>query len=397
MEDKKVKQELAGYVPLEKVEKILAETVDRTGADIEVLNTVEEYCSRLITGDGKRFRVAVPYIMAKGLDIDLSEEELLKVLIPLEVIHGLSLIQDDVMDQDQVRRGLETPHEKFKSIGFSRRQAESLATLDVMHLQSIVQRSVLKLDIQHEKKMEVAEILDRVLEDISRGQMLDIAGESIYRGEKFREMLSGKDESFEYLKFYEEVVARKTTPLIKAGPRILEVISGKELGNLKKYAEQLGKAFQVRDDILDITGGEEEIGAGEGLEQEIGKDRFSDLLEGTVTLPVYYAIQELQDGFTKNREFIEGLDKDSGREELETEYGSSRKFLKHVLRKKEPEAWELKLAGKMVESSDALKRAEDEARGYAEEAAGELEASPVNGKEKMLLEQLAYFAATRSK
>lgn len=405
MEEKEVKARIAQEVPFAEVNSILEGKLERSDEDDrrKVIEDVEEYDNEVISGGGKRFRIALPYLMAKGLETDYDDSEVIESVTPIEMLHGLSLILDDVMDEDKKRRGMNTPHERLKKQGFSPKQAESLATLDVMQLQSMAQTA--PFDMRHidsEKQVEISEVLGQALDRLTRGQMLDVAGEK-HQNEKFREKLSYQGQDFEYETFYDDVVRGKTAPLFEAGPQVLEVLTDQDLSGLKNYSEDLGKAFQIRDDVLDISGGEDKISISEEPEQDgIGKDRYSDISEGTMTLPINYAFQLMDDeGWSDMEPYIEELaDSDNflgSADDFYEIYGDRRSFLESVMEKDSPETYELQIAGKIIESTGALEKASEEALSYAESAVENLEGSEVSGEYEQLLEDMAYFAARRSK
>ncbi|MFB6158352.1 MAG: polyprenyl synthetase family protein [Candidatus Nanohalobium sp.] len=404
VDEDSVKARIVEEVPFQQVNDILEGKLERKEVDRrKVVEDVEEYDNKVISGGGKRFRVAVPYLMAKGLETGFEDSQIIESVTPVEMLHGLSLILDDVMDEDEMRRGMQTPHERLKEQGFTGKQAESIATLDVMQLQSMAQNTPFDMDyLSESQQIEVSEALNDALIQLTRGQMLDVTGEEA-SDERFREKLSYEGEEFQYESFYDDVVRGKTTPLFRAGPEILEIITGEDLSGLKNYAEDMGKAFQIRDDVLDISAGEEEISISESPEEEgIGKDRYSDISEGTLTLPINYAFEMMDDeGWGEMDDYIEelaALDNFLGsREDFYRIHGDRRNFLETVMEKEEPESYELQVAGKIIEDTGALERANQEALDYAESAVKNLDESEVSREYEELLGDMAYFAATRSK
>lgn len=403
-EGKEIKEQVVGNVPFGKINSILEGKLERGEADRrKVVRDVEENNNQVITGGGKRFRVALPYIMARGLDMDQTDEELVEAFIPIEMAHGLSLVMDDMIDEDKKRRGMETPHERLKQEGYTEKQAESLVTLDVMQILSRAERAPFELDfLTKDQQIEITEAIGEGITRLTRGQELDVAGENSMEDE-FQEKISYSGEDFSYEMFYRDVVEGKTSPLFEAGPRILEIISGEDLDELHEYTKNLAKAFQIRDDILDISAGEEEISVSERPEEDgIGKDRYSDISEGTMTLPINYAFQLMEDeGWNDMEAYVEELvDSENylaSVDDFFEVYGDRREFLESVMEKDSPENYELQIAGKIIESTGALEKANQEALSYAESAVENLDTSDIDGDYEELLEDMAYFAATRSK
>lgn len=403
-EGKEIKEQVVGNVPFGKINSILEGKLERGEAERRnVVREIEENNNEVITGGGKRFRVALPYIMARGLDLDYSDEELIEAFIPIEMAHGLSLVMDDMIDEDKKRRGMETPHERLKQKGYTEKQAESLVTLDVMQILSRAERAPFDLDfLTQDQQIEITEAIGEGITRLTRGQELDVAGEKSME-EEFKEKISYSGKEFSYEMFYRDVVEGKTSPLFEAGTRILEIISGKDLENLQEYTENLAKAFQIRDDILDISGGEEEVSITERPEEEgIGKDRYSDISEGTMTLPINYAFQLMdEEGWNDMEAYVEELVGSENYlasvDDFFEVYGDRREFLESVMEKDSPESYELQIAGKIIESTGALEKANEEALSYAESAVENLDSSEIEGEYEELLEDMAYFAATRSK
>lgn len=403
-EGKEIKEQVVGNVPFGKINSILEGKLERGEAERRnIVREVEEKNNQVITGGGKRFRVALPYIMARGLDLDYSDEELVEAFLPIEMAHGLSLVMDDMIDEDKKRRGMKTPHERLKQEGYTEKQAESLVTLDVMQILSRAERAPFELDfLTRDQQIEITEAIGEGITRLTRGQELDVAGENSME-EGFQEKISYSGKEFSYEVFYRDVVEGKTSPLFEAGPRILEIISEEDLENLQQYTKNLAKAFQIRDDILDISAGEEEISVSERPEEDgIGKDRYSDISEGTMTLPINYAFQLMEeDGWKDMEAYVEELvDSENylgSVNDFFEVYGDRREFLESVMEKDSPESYELQIAGKIIESTGALEKANEEALSYAESAVENLDNSEIEGEYEELLEDMAYFAATRSK
>lgn len=399
-----VVREVEETVPFEKVESKLKSKIERDQGRRKVVGEVEDYTNQVITGRGKRFRIAIPYLMAEGLEVDLDEDQIIESFVPIELGHGLTLVLDDVIDEDESRRGMVTPHTKFEEMGFEEKQAESLAILDVVQLQSKVERLAFDLDfLEREKQIEITQVVGDAISDLSRGQMLDVAGENLSREERYKRMLSEDGKDFNYPDFYEAIITGKTVPLFKAGPKILEIITGREFEDLKKYTENLGKAFQIRDDVLDISAGEDSIKMTERPEENgIGKDRYSDLKEGSVTLPVNYAFQMMEEESWKEMEeylenIINCMDGYTSLQAFYEDFGDRKELLSRVLQRDEPGSHLLQIAGKVVERTGALEKANERALSHAEKAVENLKQSEIKGEYEALLEDMAYFAATRSK
>lgn len=212
---------------------------------------------------GKRIR---PILLLAVLH-ELSGEEhpdALKVAAAIEMIHTYSLIHDDLpsMDDDDLRRGMPTNHKVFG-------EAVAILAGDALLTYSfgIVAR------LQHVSSDDKIRLIDLMsvssgAEGMVGGQILDIEGEE-------------KKLTLEEL---EQVHRLKTGALltysILAGG-ILAQASNEEIMALSRFGEHLGLAFQIQDDILDVTGTSQELGKTAGKDETSDKSTYPSLL----TLP----------------------------------------------------------------------------------------------------------------
>ena len=212
---------------------------------------------------GKRIR---PILLLAVLH-ELSGEEhpdALKVAAAIEMIHTYSLIHDDLpsMDDDDLRRGMPTNHKVFG-------EAVAILAGDALLTYSfgIVAR------LQHVSSDDKVRLIDLMsvssgAEGMVGGQVLDIEGEE-------------KKLTLEGL---EQVHRLKTGALltysILAGG-ILAQATNDEIVALSRFGEHLGLAFQIQDDILDVTGTSQELGKTAGKDETSEKSTYPSLL----TLP----------------------------------------------------------------------------------------------------------------
>ena len=177
----------------------------------------------------------------------------------IEAIHAYSLVHDDLpcMDDDDLRRGQPTVHIRW---------TEATAVLVGDALQSLAFELVTRGSLDAEVKLELVASLATAAGagGMVRGQTLDIAAETADRP-------LGLDE-------ITELQSCKTGALIEwaamAGPKI----AGEDTGPLAQYATALGLAFQIADDILDVTGDETKAGKRLQKDQDAGKATFVTLL-----------------------------------------------------------------------------------------------------------------------
>ncbi len=211
---------------------------------------------------GKRIRPVL--MMAACEAVGGEPERVLPAACAMEMIHTYSLIHDDLpaMDDDDFRRGRPTNHKVFG-------EATAILAGDALLTEAFVLLS------GSEASREVpAAILCRVIQLISRA-----AGSQGMVGGQVVDMESeGKAIDFPTLEY---IHTRKTGALMLASIQAGALIGGADeeaYGALTRYGEYAGLAFQVADDILDITGDQAELGKDVGSDQARGKATYPALL-----------------------------------------------------------------------------------------------------------------------
>lgn len=175
----------------------------------------------------------------------------------VEMIHTYSLIHDDLpcMDDDDYRRGMLTNHKVF---------GEAIAVLAGDGLQSAAFSQLASAPYTAEAKIRAVEVLAECAGELGMvgGQVLDMQSEERQCTEQ--EVL--------------DIQSRKTGALIKAAC-VLGVIAGDgteaQMNAAATFAEHLGLAFQIRDDMLDVIGNAEDLGKAVGV--DAGKNTFVQL------------------------------------------------------------------------------------------------------------------------
>lgn len=211
---------------------------------------------------GKRLRPFLVY--ATGTLFGVSRETLDAPAAAVECIHAYSLIHDDLpaMDDDDLRRGQPTCHIKF---------GEANAILAGDALQTLA-FSILSDAPMPEVTAEYRLAMVRELAFASgahgmcAGQALDLAAE-------------GRSVDLQAL---EQIHRHKTGALIRAAVKMGALSAGdagrKWLPVLDSYAQSIGLAFQVQDDILDVVGDTATLGKRQGADQHLGKSTYPALL-----------------------------------------------------------------------------------------------------------------------
>lgn len=206
---------------------------------------------------GKRLRPALVLEFCRVCGGDVNKA--LPVAAGVEMLHTYTLIHDDLpsMDNDDLRRGKPTNHVVF---------GEFTATLAGDALQAEAYKSILSADLSAETLIKcVGALIDVAGADgICGGQQLDMEGE-------------GRPQTEQDLM---EIHKRKTAALIR-GACLMGVAcaggSAEQEQAAIDYAEALGLAFQIRDDMLDVISTAEELGKPIGSDDEQGKTTFMTL------------------------------------------------------------------------------------------------------------------------
>ncbi|WP_038177258.1 MULTISPECIES: (2E,6E)-farnesyl diphosphate synthase [Vibrio] len=211
---------------------------------------------------GKRARPFLVYITGQMLGCEL--EELDTPASAVECIHAYSLIHDDLpaMDDDELRRGQPTCHIKFD-------EATAILTGDALQTLAFTILADGPLNPRAEiNRIKMVKVLAQAsgANGMCMGQALDLAAEN-------------RQVTLDELK---EIHRNKTGALIKAAIRLGALAAGSKgvevMPHLDKYADAIGLAFQVQDDILDIISDTETLGKPQGSDQQANKSTYPALL-----------------------------------------------------------------------------------------------------------------------
>ena len=226
---------------LERTEARLAEVADSHGAELGA------HATRTLAAGGKRLRPVLVFLCGEG-----DDSRLVAAGAAVELLHMATLVHDDVLDAAELRRGRPTV---FAEAG----RPAATATGDLLFSRAF------------------AELAATGSEDAV--QALSTASSALARGELMQRADAwNKDVTPER---YLERCRLKTASLFEASCRLGALFGGRPdlAPALGSFGEQLGLAFQMLDDVLDVSGPPERT----------GKPRGADLLDGTVTLPLILA------------------------------------------------------------------------------------------------------------
>lgn len=225
---------------------------------------------------GKRLRPILSLASFETIRGDSSS--ILPIACAIELIHTYSLIHDDLpsMDNDDFRRGIPTNHKVFGE-AIAILSGDALLTMAF----SIMTDSAYTGEINPGKLLQVVSEISLAAGDkgMVGGQVVDILSEK-------------RDIDLRTLEY---IHSNKTGALIKTSVRAGGILAGAsedELRGMTAFGENVGLAFQITDDILDI----------EGTKEDLGKDTGMDVTKGKKTYPGLFGIEESK---TKVRKIID--------------------------------------------------------------------------------------------
>lgn len=250
----------------------VTEILKRYSADIDqeitrALETVDPETLRqasehLVKAGGKKLRPSLAVLSAEA--VGGKVESALKTGAAVELIHTFSLIHDDIMDQDEKRRGKPSVHVLW---------GEPMAILAGDTLFSKAFASVMKSEEDGVTPELILPALHTVVDScvkICEGQALDMG---------FAERMDVSED--EYL----VMIYKKTAALIAAATKSGAILGGgtpEQVEALSEYGRLIGMAFQIQDDYLDVASSEEDL----------GKPVGSDIVEGKMTLLAVHALSQ---------------------------------------------------------------------------------------------------------
>ena len=215
-----------------------------------------------VLGSGKRVRPLLVY--AAGVAADAPLARLNTVAGALELIHAYSLVHDDLpaMDDDDLRRGRPTCHRAFD-------EATAILTGDALQTLAFqILAHAPELDVEPSVRLRMIDTLAQASgsRGMAGGQAIDLAA-------------VGQTLDIAQL---EDMHIHKTGALIRAsvllGALCADNLDGKHLEQLDHYAKCIGLAFQIQDDILDVTGDTATLGKTAGADTARAKPTYPALL-----------------------------------------------------------------------------------------------------------------------
>ncbi len=244
-------------------------------------DSLYEPAEYIATSGGKRLRSFLVQISAKA--VGGKPNQVYNSAIAVELFHNFTLVHDDIMDNADKRRGLPTLHVKYDL---------STAVLAGDGLIALAYKYLLK-DCSNDH-IDVVKDFTSAMIEVCEGQSLDKDLETA-------KVFSVND--------YLEMIRKKTAALLQASCEIGAKLAGatkQEISALSKFALNLGMAFQLQDDLLDLIGDE----------KKFGKKVGGDLLEGKKT---YLFIKAYEKAKGKNKKALDNFIKNKGAKRNEIE------------------------------------------------------------------------------
>lgn len=232
---------------LEQVERAMREQLS---SQSEAVALVGEH---VLSSGGKRIRPALLFFAAEMCGYDGPRR--VQIAASVEMLHTATLLHDDVVDLSELRRGRPAAHAVYGN-----RRAVLVGDYLYARASSM---------IVEDGDPEIQWLFSDTIRRMAEGELLQLA--------------RGFDpEGTEAVYF--DVIERKSAALLSAAAEagaILGAVTRGERRRLSEFGRQIGLAFQLRDDALDYSGGEEEL----------GKRPYDDLREGKVTLPLLLTLK----------------------------------------------------------------------------------------------------------
>jgi geranylgeranyl diphosphate synthase type II len=271
---------------ISKVENFRAE-IDRCLSHLDIPNypdSLYEPMQYTLNARGKRIRPIFLLLVGEGLGA--KHDLLIPAALAIEILHTFTLVHDDIMDNDIYRRGMLTVHKKWDT---------STAILTGDSLMSLSFEIIMQTDSPN--IAQIGSEFSRAMLEICEGQALDM---------KFEKNNNVSKEQ------YLDMVGRKTGKLLGLSCQLGAMIADANpdvVNEIFLFGKELGQAFQIQDDLLEIISNQ----------KKMGKSLGSDIKSGKKTYPMIEAISGMND--REKISFMEFLHKNAdSREVILTEF-----------------------------------------------------------------------------
>ncbi|MEP6850966.1 MAG: polyprenyl synthetase family protein, partial [Acidobacteriota bacterium] len=219
----------------------------QASSNIQVISYLGDY---IRSSGGKRVRPALLILSNYTVGGNGGDENVVRLATVMEMLHTATLVHDDIIDNAVVRRSRSSVNAKFGN--------QTAVLMGDWLYMSAFETSL------RERSLEILDVLTRLTRKMTEGELIQLT-------------MLGKLDITETEYF--EILKRKTAYLFSACCEIGGLLGGvniEQQAALREYGMNLGIAFQLADDALDLTGSDEKLGKASG----------ADLIEGKVTLPL---------------------------------------------------------------------------------------------------------------
>jgi len=239
----------------------------------------------LIDGGGKRLRATLPWLVAKA--VGDSHSGLLDIGAAIEIVHNFTLVHDDIMDDDDTRRGLNAVHIEYGL-------PTAINAGDAM-LAIAFERLVSAKGLDHKDVGSMVNRLAWMVRRVSEGQQLDI---------EFEDRIAVSEED------YFEMIEGKTAVMFLTCAEIGSRMAGADEETIQCMADwglAVGLCFQLMDDLIDVLSDSDTL----------GKPAGSDLAQGKRTLMVIHALSQDDSKELSDLKAVLGKGEDATQEEID--------------------------------------------------------------------------------
>ena len=305
------------------LEKFQIEFESALHSDVKLINTVSKY---IIQRRGKRFRPILTILSAHICG--KPTENTYRAASVMELLHIATLIHDDIVDDAEYRRGGLSLNRVWKN-------KISLLMGDYVLSKSLIY--MVKM-----KNFKILDSIGRTAEDLSSGELLQIE----------KSISKRMDE-----KVYYKMIEKKTASLIATACELGAITTSDNKADheaLKMFGNNLGIAFQIKDDLFDLLGDQ----------SETGKDLAQDVISNMITLPIVHSINT--------------ADKQTVRE------------IGRLLRKVKKNKWVTNELKQIIESTGGFDYAKEKITEFSEKAISAIEDFPDTVYKQKLLDLVNY-------
>lgn len=242
------------FDPVKAEMSLVEQEFDRqASSNIQVINYLGEY---LRAAGGKRLRPALLILSNYAVGGKGSDGNVIRLATVMEMLHTATLVHDDIIDNADVRRNRASVNARFGN--------QTAVLMGDWLYMSAFETTV------KERSLEIIDILTRLTRKMTEGELMQLTA--------IGRLDISENEYFDILR-------RKTALLFSACCEVGAILGGADKGQqdaMRDYGEHLGVAFQIADDVLDLTSERENL----------GKPAGTDLLEGKLTLPIILLLQK---------------------------------------------------------------------------------------------------------